>query len=255
VSNPLQPSSWPSKPPSRAEVAPVVAELLPSWDAPGAIYGVVSFDGYVVAVSDGYREVFGWNPAELMSAPYWEFVDADDQHVLVESLERLMRQTSEVPLEIPLRVLCRDGTWIGTRWQIVADPPSELIFGVAERIGDESTPGQGRLRVGTWVRDVGAGTVEWSDEVYEMFGLPPGSTVDDGLIAALIHPEDLPLVDGAWAASIADEDDHAAQFRVIRSDGSVRILRSTGRVMLRAHGRPVTIRGLTIDITERHRPD
>jgi PAS domain S-box-containing protein len=249
----MQPTGWPSELPSRADLAPLVSEHLPSWDAPGTIFGVVNFDGYVVAVSDGFLRLFGWSPAELMSVPYWEFVHPDDQQPVVEALERLMRQTSDVPLEIHLRALCRDGTWQRTRWQIVADPPSELILGVGEGTGDEMPPGQERVHVGTWVRDLDAGTVDWSDEVYEMFGLPAGRTVDDGLVKALIHPQDLPLVYGAWRASIDDEDDHAAQFRVTRPDGTIRTLRSTGRVTFRADGRPVTMRGLTMDITDRPR--
>jgi PAS domain S-box-containing protein len=251
VSNPLQLSGWLSKLPSRAEVAPQVSELLPSWDAPGTIFTVVNFEAYVVAVSDGYRKLFGWTPAELMSVPYWEFVHAEDQHPLVESIERLMMQTSDVPFVVNLRALCRDGSCLWTRWQTVADPTSELIYGVGEDTSDEMPPEHGRVHLGTWVRDVRAGTVDWSDEVYEMFGLPVGTAVNDDLVKALINPQDLPLVDGAWRASIANEDDHAAQFRVTRPDGTIRILRSTGRVTSRANGRPVTMRGLTMDITDR----
>jgi PAS domain S-box-containing protein len=188
VSNTLQPSGWPSKLPSRAEVAPQVSELLPSWDAPGTIFGVVNFDGYVVAVSDGFRKLFGWTPAELMSVPYWEFVHAEDQHPVVESIERLMMQTSDVPFVVDLRALCRDGSCLWTRWQTVADPTSELIYGVGEDTSEEMPPVQGRLRVGTWVRDVNAGTVEWSDEVYAMFGLPVGTAVNDEPAGPIARP-------------------------------------------------------------------
>jgi PAS domain S-box-containing protein len=232
-------------------VAPEVNELLPSWDAPGTIFGVVNFDGYVVAVSDGFRMLSGWTPAELMSVPYWEFVHPEDQHSVVESIERLMMQTSDVPFVVDLRALCRDGSCLWTRWKTVADPTSELIYGVGEDTSDEMPAEQGRVQLGTWVRDIKAGTVDWSDEVYEMFGLPVGTAVNDDLVKALINPQDLTLVDGAWRASIANEDVHAAQFRVIRPDGTSRILRSTGRVTSRAAGRPVTMRGLTMDITDR----
>jgi hypothetical protein len=50
-------------------MAPLVSEHLPSWATPGTIFAVVNFDGYVVAVSDGFRRFFGWSPAELMAAP------------------------------------------------------------------------------------------------------------------------------------------------------------------------------------------
>jgi PAS domain S-box-containing protein len=255
VSKPLHPTGSPAKLPSRAELAPQVSEFLPSWGAPGTIFGVVDFDGYVVAVSEGYRELFGWTPVELMSAQYWEFVHAEDQHSVVESLERLMTQTSDVPLGVDFRVFCRDGTYQVTQWQTVADPTRELIYGVAESRCDEMPPVQDRVPVGTWLRDFDAGTVDWSDEVYAMFGLPVGTTVDDDLVRTLIDPQDLPLVEGAWRPAIANEDHHAAQFRVSRPDGVSRILRSTGRVTSRVDGRPATMRGLTMDITDGPWPD
>jgi PAS domain S-box-containing protein len=224
---------------------------LPTWDAPGTVFAVVDFDGYVVTVSDGYRKLFGWTTAELMSAPYWEFAHAEDQHPVVEFIERLMMHTSDVPLGVELRLLCRDGSYLWTQWQAVADPARELLYGVGEDTSDQMPPVQGRVHVGTWARDLSTGTVDWSDEVYGMFGLPVGTAVNDDLVKPLINPQDLPLVYGAWRASIADEDDHAAQFRVTRPDGTIRILRSTGRVTSRADGRPMTMRGLTMDITDR----
>jgi PAS domain S-box-containing protein len=255
VSNPLQPTGWPLQLPSQAELAPQVSELLPSWDAPGTIFGVVNFDGYLVALSEGYQKLFGWTAAELMSAPYWEFVHAEDQHLLVESLERLMMQTSEVPLRVDPRLLCRDGTYLWTRWHIVADPTSELIYGVGEDTSDEMPPVPDRVHVGTWTRDVSAGTVDWSDEVYAMFGLPVGSAVDDDLVRTLINPQDLSLVEGAWRASTVNEDHHAAQFRVTRPDAKTRLLRNTKRVTSRTANRPMTMRGLTMDLTDCPRLD
>jgi hypothetical protein len=58
-------------------------------------------------------------------------------------------------------------------------------------------------------------------------------------------------VEGAWRASLADDDGHWANFRVIRPDGTVRHLHSTGRVIARAGRRPVLVRGITLDLSER----
>jgi PAS domain S-box-containing protein len=248
-----QPTAWQSHLLARPEVAPEVSELLPSWDAPGTIVGVVSFDGYVVAVSESFQKLLGWMLADLTSAPFWEFVHAEDQHPVVESIGRLMMRTCEVPLGVDLRALRRDGTCVWIRWQTVADPNSELIYGVGEDASDEMPAEQARFHVGTWTRDIDAGTVDWSDEVYEMFGLPVGKAVDDDLVKASIDPQDLPLVERAWHAAIAGEDDYLAQFRVTRPNGTIRTLRSTGRVTARTDGNPLTVRGLTIDVTDRHR--
>jgi PAS domain-containing protein len=84
-----------------------------------------------------------------------------------------------------------------------------------------------------------------------MFGLPVGSGLTDEELRARIHPQDHPLVVGAWRASLPDEDGHWANFRVVRPDGTVRYLHSAGRVVARSGGRARVVRGITLDVTDR----
>jgi PAS domain S-box-containing protein len=228
--------------------------MLPDWDGPHRMSGVGNFDGYYLAVNAGYTRVLGWSPAEFMCAPYWEFVHPDDQYPMVESGDRLMR-AGGVRTGYEVRLLCRDGRYRWTRWDTVADQDAELLYGVGVDIGDQKPASElddERVVVGTWVRDVRARTLTWSDEMYGMFGIPPGSELTDDEVQARIHPQDRPLVEGAWRASLlAGEDAHWADFRVIHSAGTVRYLHSAGRVTASADGRPALVRGITLDVTDR----
>lgn len=82
-----------------------------------------------------------------------------------------------------------------------------------------------------------------------MFGLSLRDTVTDELIRARIHPQDRPLVEG-WRASLTGDDSRAVTFRVVHPDGTVRRLRSIGRVMTRDGPRARLIQGLTFDLTD-----
>jgi hypothetical protein len=62
-----------------------------------------------------------------------------------------------------------------------------------------------------------------------MLGLSRQDRVTDEVIRARIHPQDRALVDGAWRASLTDDESHAASFRVVHPDGTVRLLGSIGR--------------------------
>jgi len=225
------------------------ATLLGSREDRAKLCTVWGFDSYYRAANERLLRLLGWTEAELSSASYWDFVHPDDQHPLVEALDRMMA-TADWLAGYEIRVLGRDGGWRRMQWDIVADRGTELMFGVgAEIFVGESADGLARAPVATWVRQGRAGTFTWSDELYAMFGIPVGTPLTDGLIRSRIHPRDYPLVEQVRRARLADSEAHGVHFRTILPDGTTRHLECIGRVMDRGGGRAITVRGITIDVT------
>ncbi|AJE02272.1 ATP-binding protein [Geobacter pickeringii] len=110
---------------------------------------------------------------------------------------------------------------------------------------------QQTAQMGSWQREFESGVTSWSDNLYRIFGLPPGETVP-GLetFYALVHPDDLPRVREAIERSVREKSGYEIEFRLIRPDGAVRIFRSRGESYLLAGGRTRVV-GSTQDITER----
>ena len=86
------------------------------------------------------------------------------------------------------------------------------------------------------------------------FGLAP----DDDLssydkLRSLIHPEDRELMAQSVERALATQSDYAADYRVIPPEGSQRWVSARGRVVCDAAGKPVSMVGITLDITERMR--
>jgi PAS domain S-box-containing protein len=231
------------------------AALLAAREEGATLWIVWGFDSYFRAANPRLLRLFGWTEAELSSASYWDFVHPDDQHPLVEALDRMMATAGWLS-GYEIRVLGRDGGWRRLQCDVVADRGTELMFGVgAEIVVGASADGVARAPVGTWVRQGRAGTFTWSDELYAMFGIPVGTPLTDGLIRSRIHPRDYPLVEQVWRARLADSEAHGVRFRTILPDGTTRHLECTGRVMARAGGRAVAVRGITIDVTTGQTPD
>jgi PAS domain S-box-containing protein len=111
-------------------------------------------------------------------------------------------------------------------------------------------------RMGTWEWDVASGRVTWGGELESMVGLPPGGFA--GTLEAFQHtvdPEDRPAVDEAIAAVLHDPAaEYDVQYRV-RGSGPERWLESKGRVYRDSEGRPILMRGATMDVTARKRSD
>jgi diguanylate cyclase (GGDEF)-like protein/PAS domain S-box-containing protein len=108
--------------------------------------------------------------------------------------------------------------------------------------------------LGSWSWDLTSDEVTWSQELYRIFGLPPGEqNASFDMFQRLLHPDDrqrvLELVERARTAGTG----FACEHRVVRPDGTVRVLQARGEVHADAAGRPATMVGTAQDVTDRTR--
>jgi PAS domain S-box-containing protein len=114
------------------------------------------------------------------------------------------------------------------------------------------TEAQHIAHLGSWELDVAANLLSWSAEHYRIFGLPPqetGAPVET--LLAYVHPDDRNLVDGALEQAFAEKFFPTTDYRIIRPDGTVRMVHANGRVIVDDSGRIVRIVGTAQDITQR----
>lgn len=107
-------------------------------------------------------------------------------------------------------------------------------------------------QVGIWDWDITGNRVEWSDRVYQMYGMAPGSETG-GLegFRSRVHPEDWPRVQAAMAAALEGGPPYEVEFRAVRPDGALRWVSTRSHVVFGADGKPARMVGASIDITER----
>ena len=108
-------------------------------------------------------------------------------------------------------------------------------------------------RIGSWRWDVRSDEVEWSGDLETVHGLAPGAF--RGTFEAfveLVHPDDREHVRGCIAHALEHKGEYEVEFRNQQPDGLHWIL-GKGRVLTNGVGEPVTIIGIGMDVTERHR--
>jgi len=105
--------------------------------------------------------------------------------------------------------------------------------------------------LGTWTWDLASGRVTWSDELYRILGLEPGSVAPavDGFFAA-IHPADRAHMQAASDQSIREGVLPLVDFRIVRPDGSIRLMSGSSSILFDAGGTPRRIVGSALDRTE-----
>lgn len=99
---------------------------------------------------------------------------------------------------------------------------------------------------GSWTRSVAGPDLVWSEQTYRIFGLEPGTPVDNERFVALVHPDDRAEVDAAWAHAL-ETGDYRVDHRIV-VDGEVRWVREHARFEL-DQGDASRIIGTVLDIT------
>ena len=103
-------------------------------------------------------------------------------------------------------------------------------------------------RLGSWEHSLLTGEMTWTEQTFELFGLPPSAgpvTWDE--LSTYAHPDDLPIVRAFQHALLRREA--AAVFRLIRPDGTHRQVRAHGEPVHSDTGELVAVRGIYQDLT------
>jgi len=94
--------------------------------------------------------------------------------------------------------------------------------------------------------------VDWSKELYRIYGLPPQEgPIDLAQVFEMIHPDDRESVAREAEETIRSGIHIKTEHRIVRADGEVRYLVSLGTVKRDASGRAYEMFGTGQDITER----
>jgi anti-anti-sigma factor len=111
---------------------------------------------------------------------------------------------------------------------------------------------QEMTHLGSWEWDLRTNTVEWSEELHRIYGVRPGEF--GGTLEAFlerVHPEMRDDIGATISAAIAAGRPFAFEERVLRPDGTERLLSSRGMVVeTGADGTPVRVAGACLDVTD-----
>ena len=117
---------------------------------------------------------------------------------------------------------------------------SEARFAEAQRLA----------RVGSWERDVEGDRIQWSGEMFRIFGLPKEMPPNSAAFLSYVHPRDRETIVEADREILSRNGPVEIEYRVIRPDGDMRYVRSVAEAIKDDVGGPTRVVGATQDITE-----
>lgn len=102
---------------------------------------------------------------------------------------------------------------------------------------------------GLWDWDIAHGGLEWSPEIYRLFGVEPnafGATYPAFL--ERVHPDDRDKVSAAVRAALEDGQPYQVDHRILTRSGDIRSVREMGKVERDAAGKPIRMLGIVQDM-------
>jgi PAS domain S-box-containing protein len=262
---------------TQVELAEARARYFDLYELAPVGYFTLSEAGLILEANLTAATLLGVGRDGLVNRPFSRFIFEADQGRYYRHRQPLF----ETPMgsagpggeaqAFELRLVKKDGTifWAQLAVTVAPDPAaSALVWRVVlsditgrKQAEAELRESEGRLKkaqavahVGSWAWDIRNSQVEWSDEMYRIFGLDRSAITGrlGEAIARVIHPDDLPMVQAANALAFAERK--PIEYRLLWPDQSIRtIWVETGEVILDAAGQPNFLTGTCQDITERKR--
>ena len=94
------------------------------------------------------------------------------------------------------------------------------------------------------------GKAHWADEIFNIMGLPKVEETDPEMLQGLVSPEDWPQVKSSLKDALAGRSEHDMQYRIVRPDKSVRVVRCRARRVIDSDGQHPRLQGTFQDITK-----
>lgn len=111
---------------------------------------------------------------------------------------------------------------------------------------------QSIAKIGSWILDVDAEILTWSKESYKIFDIDPNSEKNlYQLFKERVHPDDLEMVEDAYAKSLKNKTRYSIKHRLLMDDGSVKYANEKAETTFDKNGKPIVSHGTIEDVTEK----
>ncbi len=105
--------------------------------------------------------------------------------------------------------------------------------------------------IGAWEWNVARNEIWATDRVRSLLGIAPGQQIDFNSVLALMHPEDPAAVRERFMRSLEAGGTYEQECRVSLPGGEARWIATKCRIEADVGGKPVVVRGVSFDVTER----
>ena len=198
---------------------------------------------------------FGWSVA----------IHPDDAQGLIDYWQAALASGTEVDVEARMRRVDGHYRWFLFRASPLRDESGKIVkwYGTNVDIEDRKradeelrrseaflAEGQRLSRTGTFAWRPDTTKTVWSEELYRIHEIEPGTPISADIAQIGVHSEDIPLVYEAAARGVETGSDYEHTHRIVMPDGRIKFLHVMARATRDFEGRLEYI-GAVQDVTQR----
>ena len=228
---------------------------------------IVTDLGEITKANQTFCDLTGYNLKDLHAIPFIELFDEQDRPYIRSTMQAFNPAGYEFALgaaqNFEARIVTKDRQCLWMEWRqqfengtlyctgrditAIKQQEKALLRREKQLLQAESI---GHMGHWNWV--IGEETMDWSDEIYRIFGVertgfsPTLEHMDD-----MVHREDIARVNQAFQRAIIEENDYDMEFRINRPDDTIRFVRCEGRCAFDDKGEVIALYGIMQDMTER----
>lgn len=231
------------------------------------VMAVCGRDGNFARLNNTFTMILGYTLEQLQSKKltFLDLIDRDDRAAVRPTWRVLQNEEGAGAhvVDFEARVQADDNTprWMDWRLKRAGDE----IYIVGRDLTEMKAHEQALMRhqqqlseaqaighMGHWFWPVGDAAVDWSDEIYRIFGVTRGGfvpTLDN--VNRMLHRRDVGRMAQAFQRAMIEKKDYEMEFRVLRPDGRMCFVKLQGRCEMDHEDEVVALFGIMQDITER----
>lgn len=230
-------------------------------------YHEIDAQGVIVAVNEAECRLLGLRRDQIIGHAVWQFVAPEDRAANEQSVrDKLAGQRPLIPFECTYldasgarRVLEIHESYVRIAGTPAICGLQAFLVDVTARVDAQSQFRQNErllseteriARVCGWEWDLVSGDEAWSEENYRLTGLSYREPLSLQRFLNHVHPEDCPDFLAQIEGAARDGKSYDFEFRMLSTDGHIRICRARGTTTTDASGKPIRLAGMTQDITE-----
>jgi PAS domain S-box-containing protein len=224
--------------------------------------------GRFLQVNTAMCEITGYSEEQLVGMHFTDITHPDDvEESMALEVQLLSGELSSY--EFTKRYLAAGGdvVWAQVHVSVVRDSNGEPAYAIGQvqdvterELAQESIRESSRqlaeaqklAQLGSWQWTLETGEVSWSEELFRIFGLDPERDAPSySNFFAQVHPDERSKVEAIVEQSLVKREPFHEEMQIKRADGTVRIIDTHGKVILRRDGSPAKMVGTAQDVTDR----
>ncbi len=224
---------------------------------------ILSEDGHILRWNAGFTQRL----AQDLGASFLDSIHEEDRASARQYLQSFQMHDVEDsvgyrPVEFETRINAKNGQNVWMHWRIHKKNEELYCLGhditsakisekALRRREQELSEAQALAHLGHWRWNVGSTNIEWSEQIYKIFGVNAAEftpTLDNA--NALLHKRDIGRMTQAFQRAIIEQNEYDLDFRVVRADKSICYVRCEGRCDLDEDGDVIALYGVMQDVTE-----